>query len=163
MLVQSNRVGRDERVCQGPGESTLMEMTVLERDSRRVMARIQPPLCFPPVQTGCPPEPRLAQLNTALCRKHCICPDIITLWKSIILEKYQWWKSLNRLSAGTISNYLWLVNWLLPVYLKRWSEVVRWLLFFTFAEWLTLKGLRDMSFIWRQPIPLSPVSFCVAF
>lgn len=87
MLVQSNRVGGDERVCQGPGESTLMEMTVLERDSRRVMAQIQPPLCFPPVQTSCPPEPRLTQLNTPLRWKHCICLEIIAQWKSITLEK----------------------------------------------------------------------------
>lgn len=69
VLVQLNRVGRDERVCQGPGESTLMEMTVLERDSRRVMAHIQPPLCCSPVQTGCPPEPHLAQLNMVLYQK----------------------------------------------------------------------------------------------
>lgn len=103
-LVQTNRVGRDERVCQGPGESTLMEMTVLERDSRRVMAPIQPPLCSSPVQTGCPPEPRLAQLNTALLRKLCICPGVITQWKSITLKKYQWWKSLNWLSPCSISN-----------------------------------------------------------
>lgn len=90
MLVALNRVGRDERVCQGPGESTLMEMTVLERDSRGVMARVQPPLCRSPVQTGRPPEPRLAYLNMALRCKHCTGPDIITLWKSITLEKYQW-------------------------------------------------------------------------
>lgn len=66
VLVQSNRVGGDGRVCQGPGESTLMEMTVLERDSRWVMAQIQPPLRFSPVSTGCPPEPCFAQLSMAL-------------------------------------------------------------------------------------------------
>lgn len=40
----------DGRLCQGPGESTLMEMTVLERDSRGVMAPVQPS----PLLLSCP-------------------------------------------------------------------------------------------------------------
>lgn len=40
----------DGRLCQGPGEATLMEMTVLERDSRGVMAPIQPS----PLLLSCP-------------------------------------------------------------------------------------------------------------
>lgn len=100
----------DGKVCQGPGEPTLMEMTVLERDSRGVMAPVQPS----PLLLSCPNWlPSSASPHTVKTRHWS--------WHNYAVEiNYCGKKNVSggiiHLLPDTVSNSFWLVTWLTSVF-----------------------------------------------